>query len=965
MHLLLLVAFLFGALNLPINEAKAQASIGQTEVLAFSRNQYAAGAQNWAITQDKNRRLYFANNEGLLVFNGQNWQRFPIPNNTILRSIAFGPDGKLYAGAQDELGYFAPSQAGLLTFTSLKPQLPERNRSFPDVWNIVVTDEGVFFRTSKVIFRLHNQKFTSKQSSTLWLSLHKHQGKAIAHDKNFGLLKWHQNRWQTVIASTTLPEDFRITDMAALNRDSSVLTTEKHGLFILANNRLLPLAVTGSNFEQKQHLTAVTVLGDKSILVGTYLNGLYHLSAQGTVLENISHRQGLRNNTVRSLFADEKSNVWAGLDNGLAFFEYYTAIRHINPPSFSHGVGYSVQKSGDDLYFALSTGILYLPVKNRDDFGTIKESPQPILNGLSWKLTSIQNQLLACKDDGLWLIRNHTATPVSKSTGFWSPRLTSGNWPGKMVVGSYLGLHFFNPSSTGLTDAGQLPDFDESARFVETDHQNTWVSHPYRGIYRIHAASKRIYHYDQRKGLPSNLNNHVFRLQEQIVFATEKGIYEYDAKQDRMHKSKKYERLFGDLPIRYLSEDDKGNAWFVQNNWVGFANLNSAKSELHYIPELSNKIVSGFENIFPYNSRNVLIGSDEGFYHLNFDQYIKKIRAFDAYLTRIKTIGEVDSTLYGGFRLGKQSNNDVHNIPYDFNSLQFSFAASLFEPSSPLEFNFYLEGFESTWNGWTTKADKDYTNLPPGKYTFHLKARRSPSHESTHFRYLLFINPPFYRTIWAYGLYSLLTVGFLFALMKLQTKRYRKRQNVRRAADKKRFEEKQQQMAYKHQLDLEQSEKEFIRLQKEKLEGEIEHKNAELATATMNLVQKKEFILKLRTELSHLQKNQQTSSESPELKKLLKTLAEEEKLNKEWDHFAQHFNSVHSNFLTILKSKFPLLKPHELQLCAYLRMNLSSKDIAPLMSISVRGVEISRYRLRKKLTLSTEENLVQFLMDLR
>jgi DNA-binding CsgD family transcriptional regulator len=74
---------------------------------------------------------------------------------------------------------------------------------------------------------------------------------------------------------------------------------------------------------------------------------------------------------------------------------------------------------------------------------------------------------------------------------------------------------------------------------------------------------------------------------------------------------------------------------------------------------------------------------------------------------------------------------------------------------------------------------------------------------------------------------------------------------------------------------------------------------------------------------------------------------------------------MYGDFLTVLKSKFPTLKPHELQLCAYLRMNLSSKEIAPLMSISVRGVEIGRYRLRKKLNLSTEENLVQYLLDLK
>jgi len=172
-------------------------------------------------------------------------------------------------------------------------------------------------------------------------------------------------------------------------------------------------------------------------------------------------------------------------------------------------------------------------------------------------------------------------------------------------------------------------------------------------------------------------------------------------------------------------------------------------------------------------------------------------------------------------------------------------------------------------------------------------------------------------------------------------------------------------MTYQHQLELEKSEKDFIRLQNEKLEGEIEHKNAELASATMNLVQKKEFILKLKSELLQLQKTAKVGDDNPDLKKLLKVLSEEEKLNEEWEHFSQHFNSVYGDFLTILKNKFPSLKPHELRLCAYLRMNLSSKEIAPLMSISILGVEISRYRLRKKLALSTEVNLTQYLLDLQ
>jgi DNA-binding CsgD family transcriptional regulator len=133
----------------------------------------------------------------------------------------------------------------------------------------------------------------------------------------------------------------------------------------------------------------------------------------------------------------------------------------------------------------------------------------------------------------------------------------------------------------------------------------------------------------------------------------------------------------------------------------------------------------------------------------------------------------------------------------------------------------------------------------------------------------------------------------------------------------------------------------------------------------MNLVQKKEFILKLKAELQQLQKSAKVGDDNPELKKVLKALSEEEKLDEEWEHFSQHFNNVHGDFLTLLKKKFPSLKPHELRLCAYLRMNLSSKEIAPLMSISLRGVEISRYRLRKKIALPTEVNLVQYLMDLK
>lgn len=432
-----------------------------------------------------------------------------------------------------------------------------------------------------------------------------------------------------------------------------------------------------------------------------------------------------------------------------------------------------------------------------------------------------------------------------------------------------------------------------------------------------------------------------------------------------MQHSLEYDSIFGEQPIRYLKEDEKGNIWFVQGKITGVADYSSGKPEIHYIPELKNKILSGFENIYPINQQNILVGSETGFYHINYEKYREQIRPFTTYIIQVKTTGVSDSTLFGGFDFDSISGPENIRIPYRLNSLMFSYAASAYNQQVQPEFSYFLEGFDQDWSSWTINTEKEYTNLPAGTYTFNVKSRQSPSHESSICRFSFVIRPPWYQTYWAYGAYFLLMLGFLYAMLRYQSVRHQKIQEARRLADQQKFEEEQKQMAYQHQLELAGSEKELFLLKNEKLEAEIKYKNAELASATMNLVQKKEFILKLKTELQSVQKTFKVGDDNPELKKLLKVLSEEEKLDLEWNQFSQHFNSVHGDFLNILKTRFPGLKPHELRLCAYLRMNLSSKEIAPLMSISIRGVEISRYRLRKKLALPTEINLVQFLMDLQ
>jgi len=179
-----------------------------------------------------------------------------------------------------------------------------------------------------------------------------------------------------------------------------------------------------------------------------------------------------------------------------------------------------------------------------------------------------------------------------------------------------------------------------------------------------------------------------------------------------------------------------------------------------------------------------------------------------------------------------------------------------------------------------------------------------------------------------------------------------------------RHDEEQKKIRYLHQLEIDKTENELVALRNEKLQAEIDFKNTELASSAMHLVQKGELLAKMKATLTQLMKVLDNDKAITELKRMIKVLSEDDKKDKDWENFAQHFDKVNSDFVGRLKEKHATISPNELKLCAYLRMNLSTKEIAQLMNISIRGVEISRYRLRKKLGIATEVSLFDYFIGL-
>jgi ligand-binding sensor domain-containing protein/DNA-binding CsgD family transcriptional regulator len=934
----------------------AQPYIGQREISNFEKKKYNAGTQNWQVKQDRTGRMYFANNEGVLSFDGNYWSLYPLPNKTIVWSIELGAN-KIYVGGQDEMGYLSPDANGKLAFSSLKGLLDESDQKFADIWNIASSGEDVFFRSISRLFKLSKGKIKVFQPSSNWFFLGKYQNKVIAQDEGKGVMVYKGGNWEVLIPKKSLPTDFYITAISDYKKGVSIIATSKNGLYQLSDDGFFPLTINGIN--NNQHFTSIEKIDESNFLLGTYNNGAYLFNEAGEILEKFTKQEGLQNNNVRSMLIDKTKNIWIGLNNGIAFIPFNSAIKNINPEAFRDGSGYSVEVHNNQLYFATSNGIFEQPFENKRDLSYLKNNLINISEGQTWKIGILNNQLYAGKEDGLYKIENNKVSNIDKISGFWIFESLKNTLQQDIIAaGTYEQVRLFKQNGNSLTDIGNIKSFSGSARFLAVDAKNNiWVSHPYRGVYKINLNDSSTKLYTQKNGLPSTLNNHLFKIKNKVLIATEKGIYEYNDAKDLFEMSLTYKNIYGDKSVRYLKEDIQGNIWFVENKNIGVMDFSGEKPEIIYIPELNGNILSGFENLFSYDKFNTFIGGQKGFYQINYEKYKENINPLKLFIRNVRIKGETDSILFGGYNanIDDQSaeNTIVPRVKYKYNSFHFEYISPLYEQQINLEYSYRLKGFDKKWSEWSKKNEKDYTNIPPGKYVFEVKVRSNHNNESAVASYQFEVLAPWYLNYWSISFYVAMVFVVLYMLYKIQAARYKKRYN-----------EQQKELELKHQIELEKTEKKIIQIKNEKLESEIEYKNSELASSAMNLVQKKEFILKIKDTLKHLNKNEKESLDSQELKKLLRSLAEEEKLNDEWEQFSIHFNNVHGDFLVKLSERYPTLKAHELKLCAYLRMNLSSKEIAQLMSISVRGVEISRYRLRKKLNIPTETNLFQFLLEI-
>jgi DNA-binding CsgD family transcriptional regulator len=293
-----------------------------------------------------------------------------------------------------------------------------------------------------------------------------------------------------------------------------------------------------------------------------------------------------------------------------------------------------------------------------------------------------------------------------------------------------------------------------------------------------------------------------------------------------------------------------------------------------------------------------------------------------------------------------QSIKESGDFKYDDNNISFSYTVPEYNKYINVEYQYLLEGFQDEWSKWSAKPTVNFKNLPPGDYTFKVKAKFANSTLDNTAIYSFTILKPWYKTNLAIFIYLIFILVMAYYINEAYKNYYHKQKE-------KLIEENNLLLEIK---ELE-NEQQMMRIRNEQLSQDVDSKSRELAVSTMSLNSKNELLAFIKEDLK---KTNEDGSRS--IKSVISTINKNISKDDTWNVFKEAFDSADKDFLKKIKLAHPSLTPNDLRLCAYLRLNLSSKEVAPLLNISVRSVEIKRYRLRKKMELSHEQGLVEYIL---
>ncbi len=771
--------------------AQPESEIGLPFITNYSAKTFKTLPQIWSVQEDEHGIMYFGAQNYILEYDGVKWRKIGFKVNSasnVVRSMTKNKEGIIYYGGFGDLGYLTKDSLGQTVTKSLLDLIPTVNRNFLDVWSTYATDKGIYFQSREYIFRIGEKKEGSANKDrevkvwkpqTRFMYSFYLDGDYYVHQQGLGLYKMVNDSLVLVPGSEFLGKE-RMQVMLPYpdgpNGEKQCLIGMFYsGLYLYNGKTFRPFATDADPIlKSGAILYKGFQLPNGNYALSSTGIGLLIIDVKGKLLQRINRSVGLQDESIYAAYLDKRGTLWLAMDNGISRVDITSPLTQFNLQSgISTGVLSMIRFEGD-LYIGTTNGLLrFNPAKKV--FELISEIPQNQI----FALLPDGNELVVC-GDGLFGIKNRKTFSIRRSV---SADLTLNalyipkNDSNLLFGGGTFGVAVFTRKNrtSNWEFKGYIPGVaDQIWSFAGNKDGTFWAGTQNGWDYRINLAFDKNGDIDKKKtffekfGVKDGYTNgtgSIFNIHGINYFSGDSSFFTFDNNKKRFVLDTTFGRFSkgGGATELALVEDQKGIVWIkigketkkaVPQPGGGYhienANLNS-------INELT------VQNFYPDKNNILWICATDGL--IRYDENLEKNydESFKTVLTYVTAGKEALSTEQGG-------NKKASSISHKNNTLRFEYAAPFFEQEDKTQYQTWLEGFENSWSDLDNNYYKEYTNLSPGKYTFHVRAVNIYNKQSDEASYPFEILPPWYRTWWAYLLYALVAGAAIYALIRWRTR---------------------------------------------------------------------------------------------------------------------------------------------------------------------------------------------------
>lgn len=743
-------------------------SIGLPLIENFGTAEYDAEVNNYDVIIGDDQRIYFANEAGILIYDGQEWTKVQLPNQGAVYFFTKSEDGTIYVGGVTESGYLQPNESGILTYHSLNEKI--YGDSVPGSVRVVtrVEDQIVSLSSTDIAYLDPKTKEVVNFTESRWIdescySLFAEGYYSVCGDEIYVL---GTNGWK-FLRKSTIAQFFEKSLVGPVTINDRKVQVTKNGFFDFDTDKPIPINPQVKDFLKNNFVYRINLLPNNYLAICSW-SGLLITDEHGEPIQFINKERGLTDDYVFGVAMDDSGVLWVATYNGVSKITLNSGFSFIDKASGGHdGIVHDMTIFKDQLYFSTVEGTFRGSWAGLNDTFLENKFKQIDENLGHYFFQSEKTLFLTSELDGS-LVMNESGEfeTIRKlpSRVYWagfkfeaSEDVLLGGFDGFMV-------HVKKINGRWQTTKEFDPIFNSVEFLIEGEGKDIWASGKADGLYRFVYDIENQTILNEKKygitdGLPSNQNNYVFRINGQPYFGTEKGIYRYDKISDRIVLDPALIELTNEAAIRMIRQEgdnifyfsnqlyllEKSNNSYIKN---GYPNLDYKK----YLPT----------SITVIDHENVLLGSANGMVHLNPKHPVPT----NTFHSRINSLSHLDSdsVIFGGFGA-----IPTLELEPKQNSLRIKFATDFHQSKSTYKWK--LLGLEDSWSNWSEETSKDYTNLSSGQYNFQVISRNTYGQESLPATISFSILPPWYWSPWAYVIYVLMGAGFIYGIVMMYAAR--------------------------------------------------------------------------------------------------------------------------------------------------------------------------------------------------